>query len=154
MHANFVITTLKNFITVLRFQIFSKNITAIVFAIFVEFREIFSEKMQELSFQILGARQEDRNNQESTNKQQTDPTTDDIQTPPPVNTDAASPAPAESEGGGDKTVPDGWVGSLKGVLRRESSASDLLEKGIFNFSYKFFKTSFITSFIELYFCLE
>jgi hypothetical protein len=122
---------LENVITVVLFQNFSKNIAAILFAIFVKFREIFRRKCRNYRFNLKGARQEDRNIQESTNNQQTNPTTDDIQTPPPVNTDAASPAPAESEGAGDKTVPDGWVGSLKGVLRRESSASDLLEKGNF-----------------------
>jgi hypothetical protein len=106
--------------------------------------------MQKIIVSTLGARQEDRNIQEATNNQQTNKTTDDIQTPPPLNIEAAPPAPAESEGGGDKTVPDGWVGSLKGVLRRESSASDLLEKGNFNILI-IFKTSFITSFIELYF---
>jgi hypothetical protein len=103
-----------------------------VFAIFVEVcKQIFGENAENYRFNFIGARQEDRNIQEAANNLQTNQTTDDIQTPPPVNTEAAPPAPVESEGGGDKTVPDGWVGSLKGVLRRESSASDLLEKGNF-----------------------
>ncbi len=152
-NAKFFVTTLEKVITVLFFKNFSITIAAILFAIFAEFREqIFGENAENYRFNLIGARQEDRNIQEATNNQQTNPTTDDIQTPPPLNTEAAPSAPAESEGGGDKTVPDGWVGSLKGVLRRESSASDLLEKGNFNVFTNF--TTFITSFNELYFCLE
>jgi hypothetical protein len=80
-----------------------------VFAIFVEFRKqiYFRRKCRNYRFNLIGARQEDRNNQEAVNNQQTNPNTDDIQTPPPLNSEAAPPAPAESEGAGDKTVPDG-----------------------------------------------
>ena len=60
-------------------------------------------------------------------------------TPAPIDEKETEADGGEKEG---KSVPDGWAGQLKVVLRRESSASDLRDKAHFKFPPKKLKKMF------------